>query len=1716
LNSADTMSESPMYNIFRHAFLVLGNAHEDETVGDFDGAPIEEFGDTIVLDLFDLNINDIETEAALVMNVWQVIVHELFEVQAECSAKNQDNGIAALDRAAALWIGEGQEEGSNELGHLLYNLAENAGERFDQDDGEAEVNTKVVDILVTIQAELLAGKCDSTAGYIAMRGNVKKLIGLMTIPLIQNLIHHTMNVSNEGGSNFVELYALGTIPRVAACDPAAYDDELHLDVLRELTVSLQSQSIQAIQKAYSCLGITCADVGSYMGGTLPQCDEESSTVVVAGYSTDRGGARQKSYLDRDILEIDIFLKFEAYEAALDWYTHGWNSEYTLGQLAKNEIIPATTGSLYSVFREYYQEDTFAHDSITNIMELVPPYNSASPNQVRFLVTGILKYVVMFYSSATALQFSVQECEDSNTVSSLEFWDAGAMFYVGSMEGEQPNGNEFGGEFLYTAAKELCDEFSTCIDADDGDDVGTAEANEIVMDGLIDAVASLTSKECDVAKDILELDILPAMAIPLLQGAIKYASYNVGLLSGTADSSLAIGYTFARGILPLVDQAVPASAQTIQTQMQFQLSTKPVSGGFLAVADALRDALPLMITDCDDIGDFEDEPGFDICVGTPSTPVDPSVTPAPAQSPVPAPVPAPVTQPTVPDTPAGLAWGRYTFSDANVAEGDGSFAQDVRDMFEAADVSSAKLIYESGENAVTNGLSGNFGTISLSSLSTDSVTYMVEDPMFNIFKYALYDDVDLSDVSGEDFLYADDVVIEALSNGQDNKLAAEGTVIMNVWMVIAHRLYSAVRACKKQENPEMLIDSAVALWIGKEQGEGKFDNGWMLYSVGQSAMQFYGFEEKEAPVNTELMNLFNEAQSIASNCESNADAYVDLRVKVSDLVRTLTKPLVLSLFFHMVKNSKNMVELYAVAVIPQVAACNSDASDGLVAALYSGYNHQTSLTDDVMDNFATFLRCQGITCQDMSHGPNVDSGLKKLVKQLCTRLDYYLDASDNLPMAGYTPLTDVTAYSRLDLDVLEIDIFTRTKAYKAATDVYQLGHNAFSPDDPTNLMTLQSLAKSSERDSVLQFQLFSEYYGSSDYADDIIMDALEQSGDYLSATRGQLSEVVFRCLQSMVTYMASISKMQSAVQKCNDKKTDAAQLDWDAAAALYIGSVEGLLAGRQSDAGSLIYSLANDVCEDFESCEASGEAQVNEKVIFQFAGGRDSIKDSQCDHVERTMTWEILPRMAIPLVQGVLAYAMDIEDESTRDSDSIAAAHILAKAVIPLVKKVNATSAATLAQSFAVFATMATGQPVDSSLEAFSYSLRGMGIDCEDVGTSVDYPDYSFCKGDDVVDGGSGGNGGNIAPLPDKETNLGDGLYVTSTYVQDRANMALDVKDMEDALNEGNIELAKLLYSGGENSEIYDEDGKFVSLRSLKGFSTEETLEMLDEPLFNIYMYALQDGDRTFMSKDIRLYANTLVEDAFQTTSTGSKTLPAEAAVALNVWMHIAHLLYKALKNCKNKEIRDEDGVHSMDVAVAYWIGDGQIAGNGDRGHLMYALSERMGELFNMDTGGQSRTNTNILKLFNQAKHEISLPSACSESPASYIRLSRIANRIMSLMAIPLIQGLIHNLRSNDKDRVKLYAHAVIPLVAGCSPSAFSFLKDKLINLNYNVIEVEELVQDVRRIYPCLGLQCADIGVHDSEMTDQATSCEDVEVLHPLAGYKPASDVREVSKMKILC
>ncbi|KAL3922673.1 MAG: hypothetical protein SGILL_002079, partial [Bacillariaceae sp.] len=1551
------MTENPFYYMFKHAFLVLGNAAEHETTGKFDGAPIEVYADTIVNDLFDLDVPNIETEAVLVMNVWMAAVNQLFQVIAECRAQDKESGLAALDKAAAMWIGAEQVEGSNERGHLLYNLAENAGERFDQDNGETWANTQVLGSFIELQNALLGDQCATGEGYRQMRKSVKQLVGYMTVPLIQNLIHHTMNVANEGKSDMVELYALGVIPRVAACSPEFYDEELQLDVMRDLTEAQQQAAIEGIQKAYSCLQVTCADVGSYMGGTVPVCSLPDE-ITRADYDARAPDSRDVAYVDRDVLQMDIFLKFEAYGVALDWYSHGWNSDvYSIRNFAKNGVVPADANSHYELFAGYYEDTEFAHNRITAMLELIPPFNNASKEQARNAVIGFIKYVVFFLASADWFKYAVSSCLNGETQTARNQIDYGALLYVGSMEGSGSSGNSFGGEFLFTTAKELCPDFNTCIGGTDNGPT-TASVNEIVLTTLKDISSLISAQACDQAGELVESTILPAMTIPLIQGTLKYASFNANLQAGTSDASLSIGDAFSRGIIPLVDQISPDNADTIKTQMQFQLTANPVSGGFSSVANAFRRSVKPMSVKCEEIGIFVDEPiASDLC-GDGISAAPP--TPPPVGDVGSVPTNPPVSQPVTPGSPESLAFGRYNFVDPSVADGDGSFALDIRDMFDAPSTTDASEVYTNGKNAFTTGLSGDVGLTSLASLSSEAEENMSEDPMFNIFKFALYDDDDLDGTQASNFLFANDVVVEALTNGNDNKLAAEASVVLNVWMLITHRLYAAVRICEEDGSPETLIDSAVALWIGKDQGEGQFDKGWMLYSIGQSSAKFFGHPEGEASVNSKLMNLFVEAQAVAKNCPTSKNASTVLRSMAHEIIRTLTKPLITSLMFHMIKNSKNMVELYAVAVIPQSAACSSETYNVLESSLYSGYNQDTSITDDLLGHFSTFLQCQRITCDDIKTGQNAEPSLVDLSQRLCSKLS----STSEISMAGYVPQVSVSETARLDLDALEMYMMMRTGAFAAARDVYEHGHHSVAatyfgaPSEASDLLTLKSLATSSTRENAPQFQLYQQYFGNDNYADDIVSKAVTRSGEYVTASRRERAEIVRRTLQTMVAYMALVTKMQSSIDNCKNGSVDQARGDWDRAVALYVGSIEGVLAGGKQDGqGEWMYALGNEGCDDLNACESSGEAKVNQQLMFDFASGRDSLVDGECDHIERSVTGDILPKMAIPLIQGLVSLL--IQFENTADTNLLAHIHVLSEALNPLVKQASSSSAVVLSQAFGTFSSM-SNPGASSVISAIKDAIPEMGIVCDGV---IGSPSgFSLCSG------------ASDTPSQDRPTSLAGNLYVTSTYVQDRANIALDIKDISEALRDGNGQLAALVYRDGKNSQQFDENGKFVKLRSLKGFSTERTSEMLDEPEFNLFMYALK-GDR--------LYADSLVEESLQNTFQSDPDVTVEAALVLNLWMEIVHLLHETVQACKNKQLRDEDGVHSMDVAVAYWIGDGQVAGDATNGHLLYALAEDFGERFNVDDGGQTRTNSNVLRLFNEAKNEVSLPNACSDSRTTY-------------------------------------------------------------------------------------------------------------------------------------
>jgi len=238
-----------------------------------------------------------------------------------------------------LWIGTGQERASNTKGYMLYNLAERAGTNFGQDgsDGESQVNRYVLESFVSIKTNIDNNMCNSDSGYRQIRQKVKLMVKATNTVLVQMLLYH-IDVSDD--SNFIELYTLSLLPQIGACNSYAIDTLLDKAVAHDL-VDDDSKAVvvSALQSSYSCLLLGCNDVGAYQGNLIEECNETSQSLASYVPSTD---VRYKSYIDRDLRQMRMFMRMEAYQAAKDWYQYGWNTYFTLQQMALTLLSPHVT------------------------------------------------------------------------------------------------------------------------------------------------------------------------------------------------------------------------------------------------------------------------------------------------------------------------------------------------------------------------------------------------------------------------------------------------------------------------------------------------------------------------------------------------------------------------------------------------------------------------------------------------------------------------------------------------------------------------------------------------------------------------------------------------------------------------------------------------------------------------------------------------------------------------------------------------------------------------------------------------------------------------------------------------------------------------------------------------------------------------------------------------------------------------------------------------------------------------------------------------------------------------------------------------------------------------------------------------------------------------------------------------------------------------------
>lgn len=603
-NSSSMWGRHAIYNVYRDAFAEIGQNLEGDSTGMFDKAPVEQYANTMVLDVFDLDLAFIESEAVLAYNVMMAFWGSLFDMLAACKRNDDTTKLdmnLALDTAAAYWVGAGQIKGNSEVGDFLYNLAEIAGDYFGQDTADVTaVNADVIAMFNVLQSHInTKNTCASgEQGYLTVRQSVKVLIGFSNTMLVQMLLHQVQESVNVG-SDFVELYSLAILPQISACDPNLANNLLELTVIRDVTSDTMSRTIALIQKGFSCLGITCGDVGSYKTNKIPQCVDQPLKVL-ANYTMTEDVA-DRAYIDRDVKQLEITMKYGAYEAALDLYRYGWNTAITMKSLALNQFSGGPANE-YVAMQNYYANSP--GDLPDNIIEGVlsgkSPYAIASGDQKSAIVSSTLQGSILYYAVLNEFESALTICDSNGGQTDImKHWDGGAAFFIGSIEGPSIGGQPYG-LLLYALGKNLCAAFGTC-EPDD------ALIDKKLLFYIQKASAYLKSSQCQQARTLFE-NLKSELWVPLIQASLYHATQAASNAASPSTGSL---YGYTRALLPPINDIKPQSALTIQKNSAF--TSAPISDGIDVFFGAFQAFLG---SNCGEIGVLQTTSGIHgVCSGS---------------------------------------------------------------------------------------------------------------------------------------------------------------------------------------------------------------------------------------------------------------------------------------------------------------------------------------------------------------------------------------------------------------------------------------------------------------------------------------------------------------------------------------------------------------------------------------------------------------------------------------------------------------------------------------------------------------------------------------------------------------------------------------------------------------------------------------------------------------------------------------------------------------------------------------------------------------------------------------------------------------------------------------------------------------------------------------------------------------------------------------------
>jgi hypothetical protein len=438
-----------------------------------------------------------------------------------------------------------------------------------------------------------------------------------------------------------------------------------------------------------------------------------------------------------------------------------------------------------------------------------------------------------------------------------------------------------------------------------------------------------------------------------------------------------------------------------------------------------------------------------------------------------------------------------------------------------------------------------------------------------------------------------------------------------------------------------------------------------------------------------------------------------------------------------------------------------------------------------------------------------------------------------------------------------------KADSAALDILRNGRNAKSSDG-SNYISLNQITSYQEDDASGIYQSFTSGYDGRNYLD-VAVHAIKGEDSFSSASVLTRSAGASLAIATIHLHMVILLNMYEAVRVCSEGGGEY-RVYWDKAVAAYVGSSEGKDTSGSEVSGNLLFELAQDLCNQFGSCEDDGGSIINRNIMDLFNAGDDDCAFASDGQGK-------IENLLRAILVDLLAYHAKLADPNIEENHCLMA-HIAKSAVLPIMfRDISDETVQVAATAIANNINAQFGECQVLDIEAVYLSLNTYvqvkGIDCAWLGSSV-------CSGNSTTPGSLGNENNDVYnPSPENHT-LFNGYYEPITDVTSIQALSSVVNSICSA---DNTDMARNSYSNDATSGL-----------TLESMSLDAKYVMSDELQFNQYIYALHDGvDVTdgsllFDGKPATEYANTITSDALDTNI----ILGCQSVKVLNVWMWIVH------------------------------------------------------------------------------------------------------------------------------------------------------------------------------------------------------------------------------------